>query len=68
MMTPKNTALILIGFQNDYFAQDGILSGVIEESAKATNTVENTVKLLQNLVKTPYSDRPLAMLCFTLLI
>ena len=53
MMTPQNTALILIGFQNDYFAQDGILSGVIEESAKATNTVENTVKLLQNLVKTP---------------
>lgn len=53
MMTPKNTALILIGFQNDYFAQDGILSGVVEESAKATNTVENTVKLLQNLVKTP---------------
>ena len=52
-MNPQNTALVLIGFQNDYFAQDGILKGVIEESAIATNTVENTVRLLENLVNTP---------------
>ncbi|MEM9805000.1 MAG: isochorismatase family cysteine hydrolase [Cyanobacteria bacterium P01_D01_bin.56] len=52
-MNPKNTALLLIGFQNDYFAQDGILNGVIEESAKANNTLENTVELLQHLTQTP---------------
>ncbi|MEO1093392.1 MAG: cysteine hydrolase family protein [Cyanobacteria bacterium J06638_28] len=52
-MNPNHTALLLIGYQNDYFASDGILSSVIEESATATNTVANTVKLLQSLVKTP---------------
>lgn len=54
-MNPQNTALLLIGFQNDYFAPDGILKDVIEESAKATNTVGNTVELLRNLIKTPVS-------------
>ncbi|MEM7771484.1 MAG: cysteine hydrolase [Cyanobacteria bacterium P01_A01_bin.37] len=52
-MTPQDTALLLIGFQNDYFDQEGVLSSVIEESAKATNTVGNTIQLLQHLVKTP---------------
>ncbi|MEM9118845.1 MAG: cysteine hydrolase [Cyanobacteria bacterium P01_D01_bin.6] len=52
-MNLDNTALLLIGFQNDYFAEDGILNGVIEESAEATNTVENTLHLLQSLIKTP---------------
>lgn len=54
-MNPHNTAVVLIGFQNDYFAQDGILKGVIEESATATHTVENTINLLKSLVKTPVS-------------
>lgn len=52
-MNPNNTALLLIGFQNDYFAPDGILHGVIEASAKAIKTVENTTNLLQALVNTP---------------
>jgi len=52
-MNPNTTALLLIGFQNDYFSQDGILHGVIEASAKAIKTVENTTNLLQQLVKTP---------------
>ncbi|MEM9092915.1 MAG: cysteine hydrolase family protein, partial [Cyanobacteria bacterium P01_F01_bin.53] len=54
-MTPQNTALLLIGFQNDYFSPEGILHGVIEASAKAVKTVENTTKLVQELVKTPIS-------------
>ena len=32
-MIPNQTALILIGYQNDYFAQDGILHQFIEESS-----------------------------------
>lgn len=52
-MNPNNTALLLIGFQNDYFARDGILHNVIEASAKAVKTVENTTALLRQLVKTP---------------
>lgn len=52
-MDIQNTALLLIGFQNDYFAQDGILHSVIEEAAKAAKTLENTYALLQNLEDTP---------------
>lgn len=52
-MNSSSTALLLIGFQNDYFASDGILHSVIEESSKATKAVENTVQLLRSLVETP---------------
>tara|TARA_R110002074_G_scaffold257269_7_gene429765 strand:+ start:5497 stop:6069 length:573 start_codon:yes stop_codon:yes gene_type:complete len=41
-------AIILIGYQNDYFAKDGILRKVVEESSKVTNILENTVNLIQN--------------------
>ena len=51
-MDPRNTAILLIGFQNDYFASDGILHNVIEASATTVKTVENTTKLLQSLVDT----------------
>jgi nicotinamidase-related amidase len=49
-MLPDRTALILIGYQNDYFATDGILHSVVEESARVTNILENTVALLQKLI------------------
>ncbi|MEA5463139.1 isochorismatase family cysteine hydrolase [Leptothoe sp. PORK10 BA2] len=52
-MNPNDTALLLIGFQNDYYAPDGILNGVVEASAKASNTVVNTIKLIEQLVETP---------------
>lgn len=52
-MNPKDTALLLIGFQNDYFSPDGILNSVIEASAKAVKTVENTTHLLEQLTQTP---------------
>ncbi|NEQ54379.1 MAG: cysteine hydrolase [Leptolyngbya sp. SIO3F4] len=52
-MNPDNTALLLIGFQNDYYSPDGILNGVIEASAKASNTVKNSIQLIQQLAKTP---------------
>ncbi|MEM9265183.1 MAG: cysteine hydrolase [Cyanobacteria bacterium P01_F01_bin.13] len=63
-MDPRRTALLLIGFQNDYFAPDGILYNVIEASAKAVKTVENVVRLLQALDSTPVSliSTPI---CFT---
>jgi nicotinamidase-related amidase len=52
-MTLQNTALLLIGFQNDFFAPDGILHSVVSESSKVTKTVQNTVQLLRSLVETP---------------
>lgn len=51
-------AIILIGYQNDYFAKDGILRSVVEESSRVTNIIENTVNLIKNckdalLIATP---------------
>jgi nicotinamidase-related amidase len=53
IMTPEKTALILIGYQNDYFAPDGILHAVIEESSRVTGVIDNTVDLIQRLTPTP---------------
>lgn len=46
-MDLQKTALILIGFQNDYFSPEGILHKVIEESSKVTGVLENTLHLLE---------------------
>lgn len=42
----SKTALLLIGFQNDYFAEDGILHSVVEESSRVSGVLENTLALL----------------------
>ena len=52
-MKPEQTALVLIGYQNDYFAPDGILHGVIEESSSVTGTLANTIELLEHIKDTP---------------
>ena len=52
-MDPQHTALVLIGYQNDYFAADGVLSRVIEEASRVTGTLGNTVDLLEHLSATP---------------
>lgn len=46
-MNLKNTALLLIGFQNDYFSKNGILHNVIEESSRVSGVLENTLNLLE---------------------
>ena len=51
-MNPRNTCLLLIGFQNDYFSPNGILHGVVEESSKVTNVLSNTINLLDCLEPT----------------
>lgn len=48
-MKPQKTALILIGFQNDYFSKDGILRRVVEESSKVTGILSNTLHLIKDL-------------------
>jgi nicotinamidase-related amidase len=52
-MDPQHTALVLIGYQNDYFATDGVLYRVIEEASHVTGTLANTVDLLERLSATP---------------
>lgn len=43
------TAVILIGFQNDYFASDGLLEGALEDSAGRSEMLANTQKVLKGL-------------------
>ena len=57
---PKSMALILIGFQRDYFDSDGILYGVVEEQLRSSDTLANTLKLIDafqdtemTMVRTP---------------
>ena len=44
---PRRTALVLIGFQRDYFNEDGILHGVVEESHRVSGTLENTLEFIE---------------------
>ena len=45
-MNLDKTAFVFIGYQNDYFANDGILRSAIEESAVANSVLENTLSLV----------------------
>jgi nicotinamidase-related amidase len=51
-MNPATTALILVGYQNDYFAANGILRGVIEEPNRVDTVLANTMALITGLVST----------------
>ncbi len=51
-MHTDTTALILLGYQNDYFASDGSLHGVIEEAARVTGVLSNTLSLIEHLSQT----------------
>lgn len=52
-MNPNNTAVILVGYQNDYFASNGILRGVIEEPNRVDSVLFNTLSFLQAVAPTP---------------
>lgn len=53
MLRTDNTAVVLVGFQNDYFGPEGILRGVIEESFRLGDVVGRTRGMLDRLVETP---------------
>ena len=52
-MNAEETALILIGFQNDYFAKDGALHAVVGEEMEATQMLRHTLNVLNHLKNTP---------------
>ncbi len=54
-MNTQDTALILIGFQNDYFGSEGILKSVIENGESADTVLRNTVGLLEAIKHTDIS-------------
>ncbi len=47
------SAVVLIGYQNDYFAEDGVLQSVIEESGRTRKVLANTLALIKALKDTP---------------
>ena len=51
-MDPRTTALILVGYQNDYFAQDGILRGVVEEPNRVDQVLADTLAFIQRAAPT----------------
>lgn len=52
-MDPRTTALLLIGYQNDYFSPQGVLRQAIEDPSLVTGTLQNTVELIERLRATP---------------
>jgi nicotinamidase-related amidase len=51
-MSIKDTALIMVGHQNDYFAKDSILRGVAEGPGRVDSVLAGTVDLLTRLRNT----------------
>jgi len=51
-MNWDKTAVILIGYQKDYFSDDGILRSVIEESDRNNQILRNTLTVLHKLKET----------------
>jgi nicotinamidase-related amidase len=48
----EDTAVILVGYQNDYFAKNGVLRGVVEEPGRVDKVLASTVALLNQLAPT----------------
>jgi nicotinamidase-related amidase len=48
----ENLAVILVGYQNDYFAKNGVLRGVVEEPGRVDEVLENSINLIRQLADT----------------
>jgi nicotinamidase-related amidase len=51
-MQKAKTALLLIGFQNDYFSKNGVLNAAFESPQMVENVIINTTTLLEALADT----------------
>ncbi len=52
-MDPAKTAVVLIGYQNDYFSSRGVLHEALEEPTRVASMLANTVALVEQLATTP---------------
>lgn len=50
-METTQSAIVLVGYQNDYFASDGILRGVVEEADRVDKVLANTLELLKAAIR-----------------
>ena len=51
-MDAARTALILVGYQNDYFAKDGILRGVVEDPHAVDHVLDHTLAFIRAIAPT----------------
>ncbi len=49
----QDTALLLVGYQNDYFSPKGVLHHALESPEQVASTLANTLHLVEKLVPTP---------------
>ncbi len=52
-MEIAKTAVVLIGYQNDYFASDGILRSVIDAPDRINNVLSRTLALIEAVKNSP---------------
>ena len=50
MLVSDDAALLLIGYQNDYFSKDGVLQPVVDESLHTNQVLANTISLIEKQV------------------
>ncbi|MEM6503303.1 MAG: cysteine hydrolase family protein [Cyanobacteria bacterium P01_C01_bin.89] len=53
MIDLDKTALVLIGFQNDYFADSGLVHSVIDDPCRYTQVINHTTTLIEHWIGTP---------------
>ena len=51
-MNPKTTAVILVGYQNDYFARNGILRSVVEEPNRVDSVLAHSLAFIRAMAPT----------------
>jgi nicotinamidase-related amidase len=51
-MDLNKTAVIFVGYQNDYFKEDGILRAVVEESDRTNNILAKSLSIVDRLKST----------------
>ena len=52
-MRLNETAFLFIGYQNDYFSNDGILNDVVEESNRTRKILHHSLELIEKLKEQP---------------
>ena len=50
-LNPKNTALVLIEFQNDFTSEGGVFHGAVKGVMESNNMLQNTVELADKVRK-----------------
>lgn len=62
-MNADTTAMILVGYQNDYFAPDGILRGVVEDPNRVDAVLEATLRFIDAVASTsmPIISTPIVL-------